>query len=347
MKKVIVISLSVLMIFSVFLIPVSAAGILNYPSTWAEFEKKIDKLPAIYQDAYSVTYFLDSFIIYFDDSRINEDGSAVMNAVLWDSLKQDVTGEHDNSLFNTLTASDISDDYDYDGFHNYIYNVDSGEWEYDFTFSTTFQMPVGYEIYSFNTIYYTDDSSSVFYSKGVFPGFAEVLESDPNYSGGSPNEDEDKAEEGILAWLTNFFGNFGEMLAGLFVPDDDYFEGVVNRFKSKVPFVYVVIDFIDSLGEFFSETDFEEPPVISVDLSAAEGKYDWGVSANALDMSWYARYKPYCDMFLASFMWLSYLWLLYKRLPDIISGAGMVTEGAIGYTKYETTAKWYRGRSRK
>lgn len=43
-------------------------------------------------------------------------------------------------------------------------------------------------------------------------------------------------------------------------------------------------------------------------------------------MSWYSRYKPIGDGIFLSFAYIFFIWNLYKRLPDIINGAGMVTE---------------------
>ncbi len=48
-----------------------------------------------------------------------------------------------------------------------------------------------------------------------------------------------------------------------------------------------------------------------------------------LDMSWYLPFKPYGDMVLSGFMWLSFLWLLFKRFPAIIHGEGMITESLL------------------
>lgn len=45
-----------------------------------------------------------------------------------------------------------------------------------------------------------------------------------------------------------------------------------------------------------------------------------------IDMSWYLPYKKYGDMVLGGFMWLGFLYVLWKRIPDIISGAGVITD---------------------
>ena len=43
----------------------------------------------------------------------------------------------------------------------------------------------------------------------------------------------------------------------------------------------------------------------------------------ALDLSWYAPYKPTVDAILSGFFWLSYIYMLFKKLPGIIHGESM------------------------
>lgn len=130
----------------------------------------------------------------------------------------------------------------------------------------------------------------------------------------------------VLDWFDNFFLELVDRLLYLFVPADNYFNNTLTDFKERLPFIGVVGGFMDNMYNYIQTESYAEAPSISVDLSLAEGKYNYGVGATALDLSWYGRYKPYVDMFLSAFLWLVYLWILYKRIPDIINGAGMVTE---------------------
>lgn len=45
-----------------------------------------------------------------------------------------------------------------------------------------------------------------------------------------------------------------------------------------------------------------------------------------LDFSWYAPYKSRVDGLLSGFLWASFLWLLFKRLPGIIHGSAMAAD---------------------
>lgn len=71
----------------------------------------------------------------------------------------------------------------------------------------------------------------------------------------------------------------------------------------------------------------EEIPKITINLDNVESKYNYGDTALVLDMSWYGRYKPFVDTIIIAFSYLGFIWLVFKRLPDIISGAGMIEAG--------------------
>lgn len=73
-------------------------------------------------------------------------------------------------------------------------------------------------------------------------------------------------------------------------------------------------------------TPDSEPPVIWIHLDKAEGKYSYGGKVKALDMSWYQRYKADMDKLISGFLWLGFLWLLFKRAASIIQGGEMYTE---------------------
>lgn len=68
-------------------------------------------------------------------------------------------------------------------------------------------------------------------------------------------------------------------------------------------------------------------PSITVDLGAADSAYGitYGGVVPVLDLSWYAEYKPTVDNIISGFLWLLFLWGVFKQAPNIISGAGMVS----------------------
>ena len=66
-------------------------------------------------------------------------------------------------------------------------------------------------------------------------------------------------------------------------------------------------------------------PIITVDLSAANSKYGYvyGGSVEVLDLSWYAPYKERVDSLVSGFLWLLFLWGLFKSAPAILGGVGL------------------------
>lgn len=66
-------------------------------------------------------------------------------------------------------------------------------------------------------------------------------------------------------------------------------------------------------------------PSIPLNLGAAQSVYgfNYGGEIEMLDLSWYTPYKETVDKLVGGFLWLFFMWKLFQRAPDIISGAGM------------------------
>lgn len=92
--------------------------------------------------------------------------------------------------------------------------------------------------------------------------------------------------------------------------------------------------FIGSLRTLGTET----VPTIVDSLSGQNAKWSFTTAAVknsyyslpahtiTLDLSWYLNYKSYGDMVISGFLWLGYIWLLFKRAPAIIHGEAMVAD---------------------
>ena len=98
-----------------------------------------------------------------------------------------------------------------------------------------------------------------------------------------------------------------------------------QAFSAKMGWIPQIFDF---LAELRSRLNSGTAPKVAIDLSDAEGSYNYGGKVYVLDMSWYARYKPSVDTFLSGVMWICFGWAIYKRIPDIISGVGLTVENA-------------------
>ena len=133
----------------------------------------------------------------------------------------------------------------------------------------------------------------------------------------------------ILSGVGTAFQAVGEfVLEGIrsfFVPDEDFLEEKINIVKEK----FLFIDSIKTSWESISSLVIngqEEVPIIEIDLSHAEGKYNYGEKVRVLDMTWYSRYKPVVDAIIIAFSYIGFVFLVIKRLPEIVSGSGAITE---------------------
>lgn len=111
----------------------------------------------------------------------------------------------------------------------------------------------------------------------------------------------------------------GNVIKSIFVPHADFITEKWNDIRSRFEFAdsitatgEVLVNILDGLDP--------EPPVIYIDLGAAEGSYDIGGEVPFVDLRWYARYKPTMDLIISAFLWLAFVWRLLLKLPGIISG---------------------------
>lgn len=115
----------------------------------------------------------------------------------------------------------------------------------------------------------------------------------------NPLSDDNKAEfNNVMSSINNdtFIGSFNQI-------KDDYLPKILDSLKGQ-------------------------SATYTFKTASSSNKY-FSIPAHTitLDMSWYLPYKHYGDMVLSGFMWLSFLWLLFKRFPSIINGDGMITDG--------------------
>jgi len=118
---------------------------------------------------------------------------------------------------------------------------------------------------------------------------------------------------------------FKESLKELFIPSGDFFSEKFNQFKSHFAFIDTFTNFVDKFKNISNNTS---APVVSVDFSKAESKYNYGGVAFALNLAWYSRYKPIGDLIITAFVYVFFIWRFYCRIPELIRGAGIITDNA-------------------
>lgn len=120
----------------------------------------------------------------------------------------------------------------------------------------------------------------------------------------------------IIEWLAD------AVLSGIreiFVPSEDFLTTKVQALRGRFGFADSVITTVSVLGAALMDFS-NSPPIIYMDLSSSESKYDWGDRAIALDLRWYERYKPTVDTLLSALLWVFFVWRVFRKLPGIISG---------------------------
>lgn len=131
--------------------------------------------------------------------------------------------------------------------------------------------------------------------------------------------------ESILEQIKAIPSAIAEKVGELFAPDEELITEITDTFKAKFGFMSTLKQLGDDLLSMTAET---EPPVIWIHLEDAESKYgySYGGMVKALDLSWYQKYKADVDRIISGFLWLGFLWLLFKRAASIIQGGEMLTE---------------------
>ena len=165
--------------------------------------------------------------------------------------------------------------------------------------------------------------------------------------GGGSGGDEDPTE--VIGWLERIYNklvDIGKTLLGIEgtvediedqMPEGESSDSIVsNFFKSKFKWVDEVGEIGNSFitditsdqnvaGRSSFSGNSSTAPVITIDFSAAESNYgyDYGGEVTALDLSWYDEYKSAVDGIMSGFLWLLFLWGLFKQAPNILAGMGI------------------------
>ena len=116
----------------------------------------------------------------------------------------------------------------------------------------------------------------------------------------------------------------------------EYIIDDIDENLEKRLFFNTVKEFGTKFKTFFNK-DFSQPPDLSMlTLNFAntdkkvtfEGKeyttqVNWGNEKKAIiNLEWYARYKPFVDTVLSCFLWMGFMFMLWRNLTSIIQGNG-------------------------
>lgn len=118
--------------------------------------------------------------------------------------------------------------------------------------------------------------------------------------------------ETIAEWIA-------DVLQWAFAPSETFIQSKVETLIAKYPTADTFFNLGNSLGAFFGGLG-AVPPIIYIDLGAAEGSYLLGGREVFLDLTWYSRYKPTVDAIIGAFIWLWLAWRVFLSIPSIIHG---------------------------
>ena len=133
----------------------------------------------------------------------------------------------------------------------------------------------------------------------------------------------------ILSYINpfseNFFGHklvelFKDLLNFLFVPDEEYFEKIKNNWDSHFTFIDSIKEAVSSIKNMIDNISAAPKFVLHIKQNSLINEGDYTI----LDLSWYAPYKNYGDLVLTGFLYILFFWNLFKHIPKIIDGFGLV-----------------------
>lgn len=121
----------------------------------------------------------------------------------------------------------------------------------------------------------------------------------------------------------NFFGYkivelLKDVLFSLFLPSEERINGLVDSVKCKFAFIDAVKSSTTDVQAVLSGA--EEAPSLTIHVKGT--KYSDEQDLKIIDLSWYRDYKTYGDIIITGFIYAFFIWRIFIKLPNIISGAG-------------------------
>ena len=120
-----------------------------------------------------------------------------------------------------------------------------------------------------------------------------------------------------------------DALKDAFLVRDGYFESKISNLRQKYSFVDSILGFCLGIRDVCLGIG-SEPPILYIDLAAAEGSVNWGQRVVFVDLTWYSRYKPYGDAIISAFLWAMFSWRVLHMIPGLING----TTGIVGSFRF-------------
>lgn len=126
----------------------------------------------------------------------------------------------------------------------------------------------------------------------------------------------ESSENNIFYLIWQAIKGIFDFLKSLFTFDSS----IITDFKTaNMPKILWIQDITTYFNEFGSSLMSGDAPIIYANLGDSES-YNIGGNIEFINMSWYTRYKPIGDVIIGGFLWILFIWNVYKHLPSIING---------------------------
>lgn len=130
-------------------------------------------------------------------------------------------------------------------------------------------------------------------------------------------------------------------IKNLFIPSEQFMSEWNEKVSKKMSFTDAIKSSFETIMSYATST--EEPPVIYTEITYAGTTQMYKV----LDLSFLKNDIRTIRNVISAFCYLEFFWLLFKRVQEIINGAGMMTESQNQIELKETKLKERREREAK
>ena len=132
---------------------------------------------------------------------------------------------------------------------------------------------------------------------------------------------------------TSVSNGISNVLKDLFIPEDGYLNDRISSIRNKFAFADSILSTAQGLLNMFNSISGNNAPSITVHLSSKTSGAFYGDKDIVISLEWYKPYKPTIDALISGILWAGYIWLIIKRVPELIKGSGMITENVLSINK--------------
>jgi hypothetical protein len=107
-------------------------------------------------------------------------------------------------------------------------------------------------------------------------------------------------------------------IKSIFIPKDDFLDDKVTSIRNRFSFVDSIIDTAKGIINRINTTKSNSAPKMTLELDIRGEKKN----VTIIDMSWYAKFKPYGDIVIGGMIIVFFVWRMFRNAPNIINGVG-------------------------